>query len=169
MATDQEAQASTAGTRVVIGKDSAAQGASSSDGSRGLARITVQRQVEWADTDAAGHHHFSAPLRWVEQAESLLYDRLGIVEHIAASIPRVHFEIDYLARLKYRDLYELSLVVERIGRSSLTYRFEIRDSGGMMAAHGSLVVVLTRRSDRKACPWPQQIRHILAQAGDQSQ
>lgn len=168
MATDQETEAST-GRRTVTVPDSAAHGNSSSDGSGGLARITVQRRVEWADTDAAGHHHFSAPLRWVEQAESLLYDRLGIVDLIAASVPRVHFEIDYLARLKYRDLYELTLVVERLGRSSLTYRFEIKDSGGIMAAHGSLVVVLTRRSDRKACPWPQQIRCILAHAGDQSQ
>jgi acyl-CoA thioester hydrolase len=145
----------------------AVQADSASRGSRGLARITVQRRVEWADTDAAGHHHFSAPLLWVEHAESLLYERLGIGDFIAASVPRVHFDIDYLARLKYRDMFELTLVVERLGRSSLTYRFEIKASGELVA-HGSLVVVLTRRPDRRASPWPQQVRRILAQAGDQS-
>jgi acyl-CoA thioester hydrolase len=134
----------------------------------GLARITMRRRVEWVDTDAAGHHHFGAPLLWVEQAESLLYDRLGIVDFIAAVLPRVHFEIDYLVRLKYYEVFDLTLAVERLGRSSLTYQFEIKASGAKVA-HGRLVVVLTRRSDGKACPWPQQVRSILAQAGDQSQ
>jgi acyl-CoA thioester hydrolase len=136
-------------------------------GPRGLARITVRRQVEWADTDAAGHHHFGAPLRWVEQAESLLYDRLGLVDFIAALIPRVHFDIDYFSRLKYRDMYELTLVVNRLGRSSLTYRFEIKSADQLVAA-GSLVVVLTGLSDSKPRPWPEQVRSILVQAGDQS-
>lgn len=168
MATDWEAAASTSGTRVVTGTGSASQADSPGRGPRGLARITVHRRVEWADTDAAGHHHFSAPLLWVEQAESLLYDRLGIVDLIAALVPRVHFEIDYFSRLKYRDMFELTLVVKRLGRSSLTYRFEIKSSDGMVA-QGSLVVVLTRLSDRRACPWPEQVRSILAEAGDQSQ
>jgi acyl-CoA thioester hydrolase len=167
MTTDRETDPSATGTGLVTRTDPAAQADCSGRGSRGLARITVQRRVEWADTDAAGHHHFSAPLLWVEQAESLLYDRLGIVDFIAASVPRVHFDIDYLARLKYRDTFELTLVVERLGRSSLTYRFDIKASGKVVA-RGSLVVVLTRRSDRKASPWPQQVRSILAKAGDQS-
>jgi acyl-CoA thioester hydrolase len=167
MATDGETAASPSGTRVAT-EGSDAQADSSRRGRRGLARITVHRRVEWADTDAAGHHHFSAPLRWVEHAESLLYDRLGIVDFIAALVPRVHFDIDYFSRLQYRDMYELTLVVKRLGRSSLTYRFEIK-SADHMVAEGTLVVVLTGLSDRKARPWPEQVRSILAEAGDQSQ
>jgi acyl-CoA thioesterase FadM len=168
MANDGETVASASGARVVTGEGSAAQADYPGRGRRGLAQITVHRQVEWADTDAAGHHHFGAPLRWVEQAESLLYDRLGIVDFIAALVPRVHFDIDYFSRLKYRDMYELTLLVKRLGRSSLTYRFEIK-SADRMVAQGSLVVVLTGLSDRKPRPWPEQVRSILAEAGDQSQ
>jgi YbgC/YbaW family acyl-CoA thioester hydrolase len=166
MATDGETPASPSGTRVVT-EGSDAQADYPGCVRRGLARITVYRRVEWADTDAAGHHHFSAPLRWVEHAESLLYDRLGIVDFIAALVPRVHFDIDYFSRLQYRDMYELTLVVKRLGRSSLTYRFEIK-SADQMVAEGSLVVVLTGLSDRKPRPWPEQVRSILAEAGDQS-
>ena len=167
MPTDRETAASAAGTRMVTRTGSASPAGSPDPGPSDLARITVHRQVEWVDTDAAGHHHFSAPLLWVEQAESLLYDRLGIVDFIAASVPRVHFEIDYLARLKYRDTFELTLAVERLGRSSLTYQFEIMTSAGMVA-QGSLVIVLTKGSDSKARAWPEQVRSILASAGDQS-
>lgn len=168
MANDGETAASASGTRVVNEASSAAQADYPGRERRGPARITVHRHVEWADTDAAGHHHFSAPLRWVEQAESLLYDRLGIVEFIAALIPRVHFDIDYFSVLKYRDRYELTLAVDRLGRSSLAYRFEIK-SDSQMVAEGSLVVVFTGLSDRKPRPWPEEVRSILAEAGDQSQ
>jgi acyl-CoA thioester hydrolase len=152
--------------RVATEADSAVQ-----DGQPGVrggpARITIHRQVEWADTDAAGNHHFGAPLLWVEQAESLLYDRLGIVDLISALVPRVHFDIDYFSRLKYRDMYEVTLGVKRLGRSSLTYGFEIK-SADRMVAEGSLVVVLTGLPDGKPRPWPEQVRSILAEAGDQS-
>lgn len=167
MATDGEAAASADGTRVATEAGSAVQ-AGHSAARGGPARITIQRQVEWADTDAAGNHHFGAPLLWVEQAESLLYDRLGIVDFISAMVPRVHFDIDYFSRLKYRDMYEVTLDVKRLGRSSLTYRFEIK-SADRMVAEGSLVVVLTGLSDGRPRPWPEQVRSILAEAGDQSQ
>lgn len=168
MSTERDAAISAARTRVVTGTDPVLHADSVGREPGGLARITVRRQVEWADTDAAGHHHFGAPLLWVEQAESLLYDRLGIVDFIAASIPRVHFDIDYFNRLKYRDTFELTLAVDQLGRSSLTYRFEITSSGGTVA-RGKLVVVLTDRLDRRASPWPQGVRTILGEAGDQSQ
>jgi acyl-CoA thioester hydrolase len=134
--------------------------------SAGPARITVQQQVQWADTDAAGHCHFTAPMRWVEQAESLLYERLEIAETTAGRVPRVHFEIDYLSRLYFRDTFQVNLSVERVGTTSLTYTFEISGRNAL-AARGRFVVVLTKPSDQNPCAWPEQARIALAEGGEQ--
>lgn len=42
------------------------------------ASVVVRREVEWRDTDAAGHYHHSAVIHWVEAAEAALQQRLGI-------------------------------------------------------------------------------------------
>src|SRR5690606_35087854 len=44
------------------------------------AGVTIGRTVEWQDTDAAGHYHHSAVIRWVEAAETALHERLGLTE-----------------------------------------------------------------------------------------
>jgi acyl-CoA thioester hydrolase len=118
------------------------------------------------DTDASGHHHFSAPMRWVEQAETLLYESLGIADTTSGCVPRVHFEIDYVNQLFFRDLFEVTLSVESVGRASLTFNFQIvgQDS---LAARGMFVVVLTSRTGKKARPWPDAVRTALAEGGEQ--
>lgn len=133
---------------------------------RGPARITVQEQVQWVDTDASGHHHFSAPLRWVEQAENLLYESLGIADVTSGCVPRVHFEIDYLNQLFFRDLFDVILSVESVGRTSLTYHFQIV-SQDTLAVRGSYVVVLTSHAGQSARPWPDAVRAALAEGGEQ--
>lgn len=44
------------------------------------AKIVQHRTLAWAETDAAGHNHFSAALRWLEEAEHLLWARLGLAD-----------------------------------------------------------------------------------------
>ena len=41
------------------------------------ARVCVTRTVAWGETDAAGHNHFSAAFRWLEETEHALYQCLG--------------------------------------------------------------------------------------------
>ena len=38
----------------------------------GGASIEVRRRVAWNETDAAGHNHFTAVFRWIEEAEHSL-------------------------------------------------------------------------------------------------
>ena len=64
--------------------------------------IRVERTVEWPDTDAAGHYHHSSVIRWVEAAESELHLALGLPE-LFGHVPHVHYEVDYLERLWFRD------------------------------------------------------------------
>jgi YbgC/YbaW family acyl-CoA thioester hydrolase len=131
----------------------------------GPASIEVRRRVEWSDTDAAGHHHNTAVLRWLEEAETVLHERLGIVEQTFGRTPRVRLEIDFTERLYFRDIVVIRLEVAAVGRTSLTYSFEVaRD--GTVAARGRLVVV-NAAAGEGAEPWPGELRHALAQAGPQ--
>ncbi|MEU1290064.1 thioesterase family protein [Kitasatospora sp. NPDC005856] len=121
--------------------------------------------MEWADTDASGHYHFSAVLRWAEAAEAALLRRLGLTE-LFGRIPRVHFEADYRERLWFGDVVRTELRVVRVGGSSLHYAFEVHGPHGL-AANGRMSVVHAAPHDGGAVPWPAQVRRTLAEAGPQ--
>jgi acyl-CoA thioester hydrolase len=123
--------------------------------------VTVTRRVEWHDTDAAGHYHHSAVLRWVESAETELHERLGLAD-LMAHAPRVRYEVDYSGRLYYRDRVEVALAVTAVGETSARYAFEVRRAGdGALAARGAVVVVNVERPAGGKAPWPDRVRAAL--------
>lgn len=121
--------------------------------------VVVHRQVEWSDTDASGHHHHGAVIRWVEAAEAELLRRHGLA-HLWGRIPRVHYEVDYRSRLWFGQAVEVELTVGRVGRSSLRYDFVVR-SGDTVAATGALVATLAEPDSPTAAPWPDDVRDVL--------
>ena len=128
--------------------------------------VVVERRVEWSDTDAAGHYHFSSVLRWAEAAEAVLLRRLGLGD-LFGSIPRVHFEADYLERLWFGDAVHVELRVERVGSSSLHYGFDVRGPNGP-AARGRMSVVHSAATAKGTVPWPEETRRLLCGAGPQA-
>lgn len=129
------------------------------------ARIVIERRVEWPDTDGAGHHHHSAILKWMENAEGALLRALGRPE-LFGVIPRVHYEVDYLSRLWFGQLVTIEIAVAVVGRSSVTYEFTVA-SDDSPAATGRAVVVHTGGSDGRSQPWDEDIRHKFSTAGEQ--
>lgn len=121
--------------------------------------VTIHRRLEWPDTDASGHQHHSVVLRWVESAEADLLDRLGYPT-LFGRTPRVRYEVEYRARLWFRDEITIRLGITRVGRSSMTYGFEV-DSANGRAADGQLTVVHTAGSTGRSQPWPDAIRAAL--------
>jgi acyl-CoA thioesterase FadM len=136
------------------------------DPAAAAASVVVTRKMEWQDTDAAGHHHHSAVLRWVESAETVLYERLGLTG-LMGVVPRVRYEVDFVDRLFYRDLVEIELSVAEVGRTSATFAFEIRGPRGP-AAHGRMVIVHVASPASGATPWPETTRKVLLTAGQQA-
>jgi acyl-CoA thioester hydrolase len=130
--------------------------------SRGPAAITVERKVEWVDTDAAGHHHFTAVLRWAEQAEYALYQRLGIADLVAGGCPRVHVSADFKRRAYALEIVDVDLSVVEVGRTSVRYAFVMRGDGEVVA-EGVVVAVLVR--DGEPAPWPDHVRRLLLESG----
>lgn len=127
------------------------------------AAVLVQRRVEWPDTDAAGHYHHSTVVRWVEAAEAVLYERLGLSE-LFGRIPRVRYEVEYAARLWFGDIVDIVLGVAELGRTSITYAFEVRRDDQVVAA-GRMVAVSSDPANGGTEPWTDQVRKAFTTSG----
>jgi 4-hydroxybenzoyl-CoA thioesterase/acyl-CoA thioester hydrolase len=91
--------------------------------------FATRRRVEFRDTDAAGIVHFSAFFFWMESTEHEFLRSLGlhVIDRAAdgaeQSWPRVSASCDYLSAARFGDELDVSVEVEAIGRSSVTYAF----------------------------------------------
>ncbi|MEO6827195.1 MAG: thioesterase family protein [Microbacteriaceae bacterium] len=119
---------------------------------------TIQRRVEWVDTDAAGHQHNSAILRWVEACEAELFRNLGIQDYVP-SAPRVQQLVNFTARLFFAQVVTTNVRIEKVGRTSLTIAFEVfgepfHGAERVSAANGHVITAHVSDTGR-ATPWPQ--------------
>lgn len=119
---------------------------------------SITKAVEWVDTDASGHQHNSAVMRWVETAEAELMRSLDLPGYFP-SAPRVHQEISYRSKLWFGQPITAAIEVQKLGRTSLTYAFEVRGhahpkSTGGVAAFGTVTVAHVPQGFEKSQPWP---------------
>jgi acyl-CoA thioester hydrolase len=128
-----------------------------------LPSVVVHRTVEWHDTDAAGHHHHGAVLRWVESAESELLRQLGVAD-LFGRIPRVHYEVDYRARLWHGQEIQVELAVVKVSERSVRYEFAVR-AGEVLAATGNMVITMAAPDSPRAVAWSPEVRHALTGGG----
>lgn len=117
-------------------------------------------RVAWVDTDAGGRIHFTAAFRWAELAETGLRRKLGLMEDWG-SYPRRRVEAEFLKVLVFEDEIEIRIRSEELGRTSITWAFEItRDDE--LCVTGRLVVV---RVGANARPMPLTDRERAALQG----
>lgn len=125
----------------------------------GHPEASVHRTVEWADTDASGHQHNSAILRWVEAAEAELFRNLELPDYFP-SAPRVQQVINFKAKLWFGQRVTATVRIHALGRTSLTLAFEVRDAahdthdGGAVAAYGTVTTAYVPAGTTAAEPWP---------------
>jgi acyl-CoA thioesterase FadM len=96
-------------------------------------------RVAWSDTDASGRIHFTAPFRWAENAENDLRRALSLPLDLG-TLPRRHVEAGYLERLDADEEVELRLQVAAVGRTSITYVWNVY-ARGVRCVEGRHVVV----------------------------
>jgi acyl-CoA thioester hydrolase len=116
-------------------------------------------RVQWVDTDAGGRIHFTAAFRWAEAAETALMRRLGMLDGWG-DYPRRRVEAEFHKVLVFEDEIETRIRVERVGRTSLTYAWEISRDGEVCVSGGHTVV----RVDRDGRPeeLPERLRAQLS-------
>jgi 4-hydroxybenzoyl-CoA thioesterase/acyl-CoA thioester hydrolase len=111
-----------------------------------MGSFTTRRRVEFRDTDAAGIVHFSAFFFWMESVEHELLRSVGVAvvdrgaDGVDASWPRVSASCDYLSAVRFGDELEVSVSVEAVGRTSVTYAFAFAHDG-LSVARGRVVAV----------------------------
>jgi acyl-CoA thioester hydrolase len=128
---------------------------------------TEKLRVNWIDTDTSGRIHYTAALRYFEVAEhglmrALFAGAAGPVER-GFGLPRVHVEADYKLALRYPDEFTCSARVEKLGHSSVSYAFEIRNLAGEPAITGRIVAVCVDATGAKI-PLPPEFRGPLERA-----
>ncbi len=105
-------------------------------------------EISFADTDASGWVHFSKILVFAERAEHefLKQAGIGVFESGKGGWPRVRIVCDYKRPLRFQDEIEVEIDIKAMGDTSLTWQFEIKKSGGELAATGEMVSVKVNES-----------------------
>jgi len=128
--------------------------------------FTVTRLIRFSHTDPAGIVYFpeyfdmcNAVIEdWLRQELQLDYPTLTLKERVAT--PVVHAECDFFIPSRWGDRLNLSLLVERLGRSSLTYRILGHADGGVRLA-ARIVVALIHLDTGKPLPLPDALRQKI--------
>jgi YbgC/YbaW family acyl-CoA thioester hydrolase len=120
---------------------------------------TMTRRLDWCDTDAAGHWHFSTLFRLVEAAEAQLHRELGISERTFGKTPRVRIEADYRALAHFDDILDVTLEVADLGRTAVTYDVQVTRAGEVVAT--CRVVTVLVGIDGRPLPWPDDLAAAL--------
>ena len=106
----------------------------------------TSRRVEFCETDMAGIAHFSNFYKWMEQAEHDFFRSLGltIVSHqpdgTTIGWPRVSAQCRFDSPVRYEEILDVVLTVQRIGVKSLTYDVTFA-VGDRSVARGSIKTV----------------------------
>lgn len=113
-----------------------------------MGEFHYKRRVEFCETDAAGIAHFSAYFQYMEQAEHAFLRHLGtsvIAKDEIGNIswPRVNATCDYTGPVKFEDVLDIAVRLERLGTRSVTYGFEFRLQATVVAT-GKMTAVCCR-------------------------
>ncbi len=89
-----------------------------------------ERAVAFSDSDAAGVVHFTALLRYAEDAEHRFLARVGVPLILRENgdiigWPRVHAQFDFRAPVRFGEEGTVALRLTRVGESSLTFRYRV--------------------------------------------
>jgi 4-hydroxybenzoyl-CoA thioesterase/acyl-CoA thioester hydrolase len=126
--------------------------------------------VEFRDTDAAGIAHFTALFAYMEEAEHAFLRHLGLSVHQrdkqgeTISWPRVAAQCDFQQPVKFEDVVEIAVSIEKLGGASVVYRFELSQAGRAVAQGTMTSVCCQIRAGQppRAIPIPEPIRQKLA-------
>ncbi len=125
-------------------------------GSGSRPSATITRRIEFSDVDVSGRYHYSTALRLFEAAEVELLEGLGLLGEIYTSMPRAHIEFDYHATLWFRDEVAATVSVAEVGRTSVTFAFDLRRDGELCAEGKLVAVFMSEEGDPR--PWSDEHR-----------
>lgn len=137
-----------------------------------LSELTVQRRIEFADTDLSGLVHFSRYFVFMETAEHQFLASVGATVHttrdgIEVGWPRVSASCDYLGPIGFGDELEIRVRVIRKGAKSITWGHTFTHDGREVARGRvtSVCCVVNDPEGLRAIEMPRAIAERIAEAG----
>ena len=131
--------------------------------------IFVHRlDVRFRDCDPMGHANNAVYLTYLEQARFAHWrDVWGVdFERLPPRTPGVilaRAEIDYRLPARYGDVLEIRIGLERIGRTSFTYVYEVVDQHRRLVASARTVQVMYDYAGARAVPISEELKARLGQ------
>ena len=127
--------------------------------------FTHRLEVRFRDCDPLGHANNAVFLTYLEQARFNHWRALwGFGERGQNDTPGVilaRAEIDYRVPAKYGDVLEIRIGLEKIGRTSFTYVYELVDQRGQIVANARSVQVMYDYAVGKPAPLSEALRAKL--------
>ncbi|MFN2474329.1 MAG: acyl-CoA thioesterase [Sphingomicrobium sp.] len=122
--------------------------------------------LRWADNDAYGHVNNTVYYQWFDSAVNAWLIDANLLDVVSGDpIGLVAAtSCEYFTSLSFPGSADVGLAVERLGRTSVTYRLGVfRVDDASPAAQGSFTHVLVSRLERRPVPIPARWREALAQ------
>lgn len=128
-----------------------------------MARFTTEIQMRFRDLDPMGHVNNAVYLSYCELARTQFYLKhsfkrsLHDIDFILA-----HVDIDYVSAAEWGDRVEVSVWPSKIGESSFTLSYELRDkTTNRLLATSSSVLVSYDYDKKQTKPIPPEFRKML--------
>ncbi|HVR07376.1 MAG TPA: thioesterase family protein [Thermoanaerobaculia bacterium] len=130
----------------------------------------TRRRIEFSDTDAGGIAHFARFFVFMEIAEHELLRALGVDPGASRrddgrliGWPRVASACEFLSPVRFGDVIDIHVQVVKVGRTSLTFGFEVSHAGRPVARGRVTTVcaILDAPEGIQPTPIPAALRSLL--------
>lgn len=133
-------------------------------------RFVYSMRVRFRDTDPQGHVYFANYLVFCDEAWGAYMRHIGLpyqdLARYGVDTFYVNARCEYQGSAKYEDDLHIETHVSRIGTSSITTEFTVRNDRGDTLATASLTSVCVDSATRKVTPVPNAFRdRVSAQEG----
>src|SRR5688500_4485203 len=106
-------------------------------------RFVYAVPVRFHDLDAMGHAHHSLPLIYMEEARAAYWrdiagkDGLDQIDYVMGSV-----SLRFIQRIHFPGVVQVGLRVSRLGSSSFSMEYELRNENGELLATGESAQVM---------------------------
>ena len=124
---------------------------------------TYQTKIKLHQTDAAGLLFFAHQFSMIHDAYESLLEQIGfgfaeLIRDKGFFLPIVHAEADYTKPLFVGDVLEIQVTVDKIGKHSFTFAYNLLNANQESVGSATTVHVTMDKATQKKIPLPADLR-----------
>jgi 4-hydroxybenzoyl-CoA thioesterase len=127
----------------------------------------LRRAVRFEEVDAAGIVFFARYLGYCHEGMEDFFSELpggyaGIVVEQGLGFPAVHTKCDYLGPLRYGDVFDIETTIDRVGTTSVIFRYRLVKDDGTRVCDAEHVCVHARLGALEKIPFSAEMKELFA-------